>query len=89
MRTLLLLAFLVGCAGCNPNGTRRPDVGICTPLSEDREHFGCTDSRGDYQEPTLNIIGTSLDGYVVLEKYLDDLERDNKRMRRLCGQKCN
>lgn len=81
---IFVLLFLLSCAGCNPNGTLRPDAPICTPLSSDRDHFECTDSRGDFKEPTGNIMGTTLDGYNVLENYLDELEKENRRLRRNC-----
>lgn len=89
-KALTLTAFLVvGCAGCNPNGTVRPNSPLCTPLlggGNTATEFECTDSRGDFREPIVNVIGTTLDGYSVLEKYLDDLEKENKKLRRSCNQ---
>lgn len=81
----LIIFLAVGCAGCNPNGTRRPDVPLCTPIS-DGGYFECTDSRGDFREPEVNIIGTTLDGYGVIEKYVDDLEIENRKLRKACKQ---
>ena len=81
---IVILLLLISCASCQPNGTRRPDSPICTPLSSDREQWECTDSRGDFKTPTDNVIGTTLDGYLVLEKYVDDLEIENRKLRRQC-----
>lgn len=87
-KALILTAFLVvGCAGCNPNGTRRPDSPLCTPVlngGRSADEFECTDSRGDFRVSVSDTIGTTLDGYAVLEKYVDDLEKENKRLRRSC-----
>jgi hypothetical protein len=84
---LFLMFFLISCAGCRPNGNQRPDSPVCTPVV-DREYFECTDSRGDFREPVDNIIGTTLDGYLVLEGYVDQIEKENKKLKRLCGRKC-
>lgn len=87
MKPLILVIIIVMLgvlSGCQTSGTRRPDAPLCTPLSSDREWWGCTDSRGDYNEPVDNLIGTTLEGYASLEKYVDDLERENRDLRRRC-----
>jgi hypothetical protein len=89
-KALILTAFLVvGCAGCNPNGTRRPDSPLCTPILDGgntASEAECTDLRGDYRVPIADTISTTLDGYPVLEKYVDDLEKENRKLRRSCNQ---
>lgn len=86
---VIILLALIGCAGCNPNGTRRPDSPLCTPVFDGGTtvtEFECTDTRGDFRIPVGMVIGTSLDGYEILEKYVDDLEIENRKLRRACGK---
>lgn len=77
----LFAALLVGCSACHPNGMPRPDAPLCTVSNETGE---CTDSRGDFNIPYPGLMCTSLDGYLTMEKYLDDLEKEVIRLRRRC-----
>jgi hypothetical protein len=81
MLKILTLILLVGCSSCKPNGIQRPDAPLCTVTSLEGE---CVDARGDYSEPHQNLMCTSLDGYLSLEKYLDELELEVIRLRRRC-----
>jgi hypothetical protein len=74
--------LVVGCSSCRPNGIPRPDSPLCTVTSLEGE---CTDARGDFTEPHSNLMCTTLDGYLTLEKYVDDLEKEVLRLRRNCN----
>jgi hypothetical protein len=50
----------------------------------DPETFECTNSTGVYPVPSLEIIGTELEGYEEISRYLENLERENKQLRRRC-----
>lgn len=78
---IIFFILLVGCTACKPNGFPRPDSPLCTVTSE---HGECTDARGDYKEEHKNLMCTDLNGYLVLEKYVDDLEKEIIRLRRRC-----
>jgi hypothetical protein len=79
----VLFITLVSCASCRPNGIPRPDSPTCTVAGGVGE---CTDARGDYTLPERDLICTSLDGYLVLERYVDELEKEVIRLRRRCNQ---
>lgn len=76
------ILMLVGCSACRPNGIPRPDSPLCTVNETSGE---CTDSRGDYEIPYEGLMCTSLDGYLTLEKYVDDLEKEVIKLRRRCN----
>lgn len=77
----LISISLVSCQS-NP---ARPDAPICTALVDDLSVFECTDSTGVYRLDTIEVIGTSLDGYDKLQTYIEQIEQQNSRLRRRCG----
>lgn len=86
MRTELIFAifFILCTAASCPSKPGRPDAPLCTGLAEDPEHFECTDKRGDFKHPRLEIMGTTLEGYATMEDYVDSLELEVRRLRREC-----
>lgn len=82
--TIGFILLLVSCSSCRPNGLPRPDAPLCTVTTETGE---CTDERGDFNLPHAQLLCTSLDGYTVMEKYIDDLEKEVIRLRRNCSSK--
>lgn len=79
---ILFSFLLVSCSSCRPNGIPRPDAPLCTLTQTEGE---CTDARGDFTIPFEGMLCTSTDGYLTLEKYLDDLEKEVIRLRRRCN----
>jgi hypothetical protein len=52
------------------------------------ETFACTDSRGDFEEDSIGIFGTTAQGYQDAEEYIDLIELENKKLRRRARGKC-
>lgn len=78
---LAFILLVTACSSCQPNSFPRPDSPVCTVTEVSGE---CTDNRGDFNLPHGDLMCTSLDGYLNLEKYVDDLEREVIKLRRRC-----
>lgn len=79
-----IILILVGCSSCRPNGIPRPQAPLCTSLYAEPDMFECTIGERDITVPSKEIMGTTMDGYLLLEKYVDDLEKEVIRLRRTC-----
>jgi hypothetical protein len=59
----------------------RPDSALCTVTEEGGD---CTNRIGDFKEPHHRLLCTNLEGYAMLEDYVDALELEVRRLRREC-----
>lgn len=48
------------------------------------ETFECTNARGIYNVPSIDVLATDQDGYDALARYIENIEKENKRLRRRC-----
>lgn len=71
-------------AGCQSH-PRRPDAAICTAIIGEMDYFECTNSRGIFRVNAADVLATDQDGYEALQSYLEQVEKENKRLRRRCS----
>lgn len=63
---------------------RRPDAAICTAIIGEMDYFECTNSRGIFRVNAIDVLATDQDGYEQLQRYIEEIEAQNKRLRRRC-----
>ena len=48
------------------------------------ETFECTNSKGVYPAPAIDVLATDQEGYDALARYIEELEKENRNLRRRC-----